>query len=315
MIAAETAFEAILAGDTSGAFLPLRRAFPALWAGAELWRVRNFHAGFRNGLLPASSTRRCRCHGRPRLRDPLPAEPGHTGCARPRYYGGRRRGDPPRYDGVLTFDKLTDVFTPGRSMTKTAGHLQWRHLDLRDALAAKSSTIRAGISARRPSTRWSGRTGAASACRLTRATACTARLRHHGSYQISRGPRGRRRPSRIHDVAGLAVPQLLALILQRRPPRPSGPSVDAAGRNAGTDCRTLRGSASRRSRCRPRAGGPAGLRHASSGVEYVRQLVERQDTVYLGGNLRRRAAVVVAGLAHRVWRARPAAGRERPRRP
>ena len=117
MIAAETAFEAILAGDTSGAFLArYEERFKRSWAGAELWRVRNFHAGFRNGLLPGllHSALQMATGGRG-LRDPLPAEPGHTRMRKARdYYGGPPPAEiPPRYDGVLTFDKLTDVFHSG----------------------------------------------------------------------------------------------------------------------------------------------------------------------------------------------------------
>ncbi len=52
-LAAETAFEAIRAGDTSAAFLSrYEENFRRSWAGAELRKVRNFHAGFRSGLLP-----------------------------------------------------------------------------------------------------------------------------------------------------------------------------------------------------------------------------------------------------------------------
>jgi electron-transferring-flavoprotein dehydrogenase len=117
MIAAETAFEAILAGDTSGAFLArYEERFRRSWAGAELWRVRNFHAGFRNGLLPGllHSALQMATGGRG-IRDPLPAEPGHTRMRKARdFYGGPPPAEvPPKYDGLLTFDKLTDVFHSG----------------------------------------------------------------------------------------------------------------------------------------------------------------------------------------------------------
>src|SRR6266571_45065 len=116
---AEVIPEALVAGDTSAAFLSrYEERFRRSWAGRELWRVRNFHAGFRNGLVPGliHSALQMATFGRG-LRDPLPVEPGHT---RPRTLAAQFRGASPppdqvvpRYDAPLMIDKLTDVFHSG----------------------------------------------------------------------------------------------------------------------------------------------------------------------------------------------------------
>ena len=119
MLAAEVILEALVAGDTSAAFLArYEETFRRSWAGRELWRVRNFHAGFRNGLVPSliHSALQVATFGRG-LRDPLPVEPGHT---RLRTLAAQFKGVPPppdqvvpRYDDPLMIDKLTDVFHSG----------------------------------------------------------------------------------------------------------------------------------------------------------------------------------------------------------
>jgi len=116
MLAAEVTIEALVAGDTSAEFLArYEERFRASWAGRELHSVRNFHAGFRGGLLPGlvHSALQMATGGRG-LIDPMPSEPGHERLrrlgARP---GGVARDDGFRPDGVLTFDRLTDVFHSG----------------------------------------------------------------------------------------------------------------------------------------------------------------------------------------------------------
>src|SRR2546422_5974929 len=45
-----TLFRSLVANDTSDAFLSrYEKRFRDSWAGRELWKVRNFHAGFRGG--------------------------------------------------------------------------------------------------------------------------------------------------------------------------------------------------------------------------------------------------------------------------
>ena len=119
MLAAETIFEALLANDTSATFLSrYETRFRESWAGRELWKVRNFHAGFRGGLVPGlvHSALQYVTGGRG-LRDPLPSEPGHTRLRRIRTQPGVPPSPPdevsPRYDNPLMIDKLTDVFHSG----------------------------------------------------------------------------------------------------------------------------------------------------------------------------------------------------------
>jgi electron-transferring-flavoprotein dehydrogenase len=119
MIAAEVAFEALLAGDTSAAFLArYEERFRASWAGRELWRVRNFHAGFNGGLLPGllHAGLQMATGGRG-LRDPLPVVPGHLRLKTlpPGDGGAAAAGGEVvrRYDDPLLFDKLTDVYHSG----------------------------------------------------------------------------------------------------------------------------------------------------------------------------------------------------------
>ncbi len=120
MLAAETAFEALLAANFSADKLQdFQLKVNASWIKDELWRVRNFHQGFANGLLsgiihtglqeltggrglyevyPAHAG-----HERMKHLDELPADGGdHAQML------GKAKGD-----GKLTFDKLTDLYHSG----------------------------------------------------------------------------------------------------------------------------------------------------------------------------------------------------------
>ena len=115
MIAAEVTLEALAADDTSAEFLArYEERFRASWAGRELHRVRNFHAGFRGGLVPGlvHSALQMATGGRG-LIDPMPSEPGHERLRRLRDRPGRDGREEFRPDGKLTFDRLTDVFHSG----------------------------------------------------------------------------------------------------------------------------------------------------------------------------------------------------------
>src|ERR1700724_588513 len=53
MLAARTAFEALLKSDSSAATLgKFQRIVETSWIKDELWPVRNFHQGFKNGMVP-----------------------------------------------------------------------------------------------------------------------------------------------------------------------------------------------------------------------------------------------------------------------
>jgi electron-transferring-flavoprotein dehydrogenase len=118
MLAAETTMEALVAGDTSKEFLSrYEQRFRESWAGRELYKVRNFHAGFRNGLLPGlvHSALQMVTGGRG-IRDPLPSEPGHTRVRTLKEQFGTSPPPSPegaKNDGGLTLDRLTDVFHSG----------------------------------------------------------------------------------------------------------------------------------------------------------------------------------------------------------
>jgi electron-transferring-flavoprotein dehydrogenase len=113
MLAAETVFEALRAGDTSAKTLS---AFPQKvdqsWIKKELWAVRNFHQAYQNGLWAGLFHTAVQfVTGGRGLIDPMRVRPGHeayqrldgNAVARTRFKG----------DGVLTFDRLTDVYHSG----------------------------------------------------------------------------------------------------------------------------------------------------------------------------------------------------------
>jgi len=115
MMAAETAFECLLAGDFSKERLAgYERRFESSWAGAELRSVRNFHQGFDHGLFAGmvNTGVGMLTGGRDwRLRDRAPGHAGHERMC--------RRTDSPaeggvvKPDGAVTFDKLADVYLSG----------------------------------------------------------------------------------------------------------------------------------------------------------------------------------------------------------
>jgi len=113
MLAAETVFEALKTGDASAKTLA---AFPAKieqsWIKKELWAVRNFHQGFHHGLYAGLFHAGIQfVTGGRGLVDPMRSRAGYqdyrkldgAGPAPERFKG----------DGVLTFDRLTDVYHSG----------------------------------------------------------------------------------------------------------------------------------------------------------------------------------------------------------
>jgi electron-transferring-flavoprotein dehydrogenase len=116
MLAAETIYEALCAGDTSAAKLASYQAkLEASWIKKELWAVRNFHQAFHGGLWSGlvKSGIQFVTGGRG-LVDPMRSQAGYKRYAKlnrdrtlidqsTRYKG----------DGKLTFDRLTDVYHSG----------------------------------------------------------------------------------------------------------------------------------------------------------------------------------------------------------
>ena len=113
MLAAETIFEALRDADSSAAKLAaFPRKIEESWAGKELRSVRNFHQAFHDGLwmgLVRAGVQYLTA-GRG-LVDPLRVPAGYTEYHK---LDGAEQA-PPRFqgDGVLTFDRLTDVYHSG----------------------------------------------------------------------------------------------------------------------------------------------------------------------------------------------------------
>jgi electron-transferring-flavoprotein dehydrogenase len=119
MLAAEAIFEALLAGDYSASRLKrYEELVQASWIMPELRKVRNFHAGFRRGrwLGMANAGLQFITGGRSwGLFDRASGEPGHEALEKLSAYGYRgddisQRYNGLRFDGKLTFNKLTDVY-------------------------------------------------------------------------------------------------------------------------------------------------------------------------------------------------------------
>jgi electron-transferring-flavoprotein dehydrogenase len=112
MLAAETILEALKAGDTSVKTLKLyQQKIDNSYIKEELWRVRNFHQSFHNGLLDGFVLSGLQqITGGRGLVDPLRAHPGHEVY---RQIHGRPAPEPFKGDGKLTFDRLTDVYHSG----------------------------------------------------------------------------------------------------------------------------------------------------------------------------------------------------------
>jgi electron-transferring-flavoprotein dehydrogenase len=116
MLAAETIYEALCAGDTSANAL---KTYPAKieqsWLKKELWAVRNFHQGFHDGLWKGLIHAGLQfVSGGRGLIDPMRAEAGYEEYSKLNRdatlvdQSTRFKGD-----GVLTFDRLTDVYHSG----------------------------------------------------------------------------------------------------------------------------------------------------------------------------------------------------------
>jgi electron-transferring-flavoprotein dehydrogenase len=116
MLAAETIYEALCAGDTSAARLSAYTAkIDQSWLKKELWTVRNFHQGFHGGLWKGLIHAGLQFFtGGRGLIDPILSEPGYKEYRllhRDRTIvnqSTRFKGD-----GKLTFDRLTDVYHSG----------------------------------------------------------------------------------------------------------------------------------------------------------------------------------------------------------
>ena len=113
MLAAETIFEALVAGGIDAARLALYETkFQASWAYKELWQVRNFHQAFSHGALGGmlqaglGMVTGGRGWG---FKNRLAMHAGHEHMERLDRVRWKAP-DPVAVDGKLTFDKLGDVY-------------------------------------------------------------------------------------------------------------------------------------------------------------------------------------------------------------
>lgn len=127
MLAAETAFEAILAGDYTEKTLSVyEKKVKDSWAGKELWKARNFHVNFHDGFwmgLVKNGLSMVTAGGK-RSKPHVPAD---YETYRPlNEIGGERdtkKGIP--YDGKLFLNKLEDVYLAGsKGEEDQPSHLQ-----------------------------------------------------------------------------------------------------------------------------------------------------------------------------------------------
>ncbi len=145
MLAAETAFEALKKDDSSAATLgQFQKKVEASWIKDELWKVRNMHQGFENGMFAGMfHTGLQMFTGGRGLRDRYPGTPGYKhmkplsqlpadGGAEARLLG------PAKGDGKLTFDKLTDLYHSGTKHEED----QPAHLIIHDTNICEQRCIR-----------------------------------------------------------------------------------------------------------------------------------------------------------------------------
>ena len=119
MLAAETLYEALVAGDASKERLSAyERRIADSWMRDELYAARNFHQGFDRGLyagiinVSLGMLTGGRGFG---VKDRLPSTPGYARMEKLVDYFGRNvpAFERPKYDGKLTFTKLDDVYKSG----------------------------------------------------------------------------------------------------------------------------------------------------------------------------------------------------------
>ncbi len=117
MLAAETLFDCLLAGDFSKERLAgYEKRVAESWAARELKSVRNFHQGFEHGLFAGLVNVGAGMVTGGRdilLRDRLGNVPGHERMRRLAAVHANGKPAAPRFDGKLTFDKLADVYLSG----------------------------------------------------------------------------------------------------------------------------------------------------------------------------------------------------------
>jgi len=117
MLAAETIFEALRAGDTTTKTLGgFQKRVEQSYIRDEMWKVRNFHQSFQHGMLRGLLHAAVQqITGGRGLVDPMRAEEGYKHYRKLTGTPQALRNSPQRFkgDGLLTFDRLTDVYHSG----------------------------------------------------------------------------------------------------------------------------------------------------------------------------------------------------------
>ena len=130
MLAAEAIFEALKVGDTSEKTLKLyKEKIGHSYIKEEMWKVRNFHQSFHNGLVDGFVLSGIQqITGGRGLIDPMHARPGYEAY---HHIHGRPARERFQGDGKLTFDRLTDVYHSGtRHEEDQPCHLKVLDLDI-----------------------------------------------------------------------------------------------------------------------------------------------------------------------------------------
>jgi electron-transferring-flavoprotein dehydrogenase len=130
MLAAETIFDALKKGDYSAKTLQAYKTkIDQSYIKTELWKVRNFHQGFHNGLLEGFVNAGLQeITGGRGLIDPMRTHPGYQNY---REIYGRPAAERFKGNGKLTFDRLTDVYHSGtRHEEDQPGHLKVHDLNI-----------------------------------------------------------------------------------------------------------------------------------------------------------------------------------------
>jgi len=134
MLAAEAAFEALVAKDTSAKQLAsYQKKLEESWAGKELWKARNFHVNFKDGLV-GGLLRNGLALGLGNFigKTPTPVENDFETKRPLSEVGGLKdikQGIP--YDGKLFMDKLSDVYLAGsKGEEDQPSHLQVLNKDV-----------------------------------------------------------------------------------------------------------------------------------------------------------------------------------------
>lgn len=131
MLAAETIYAALVAGDASARILSVfQEKVDSSWIKEELWGVRNFHQGFRHGLWGGlfSASLQFISGGRG-IVDPIRVGAGYEEYEKlHRNLVAVDQSSRFKGDGVLTFDRLTDVYHSGTRHEED----QPCHLHIRD---------------------------------------------------------------------------------------------------------------------------------------------------------------------------------------